>query len=92
MDRRAGSDTVSCFKLLLGSLRLVADWWWSAGVRIGDSAVVGAGSVVTRNVPPRTVVSGNPARVVKEIEEQDNLSDASRRPANTLAEALMSNS
>lgn len=35
------------------------------GVEIGEGAVVGAGSVVTRNVLPYTVVAGNPARVVK---------------------------
>ncbi|HEX2910437.1 MAG TPA: DapH/DapD/GlmU-related protein [Chloroflexia bacterium] len=36
------------------------------GVSIGDDAVVGAGSVVTRAVPPRTVVVGNPAKIIKE--------------------------
>jgi len=37
------------------------------GIEIGADALVGAGSVVTRDVPPRTVVAGNPARVIKEI-------------------------
>jgi acetyltransferase-like isoleucine patch superfamily enzyme len=36
----------------------------SKGVTIGRSAIVSAGSVVTRNVPPYTVVAGNPARVI----------------------------
>jgi acetyltransferase-like isoleucine patch superfamily enzyme len=35
------------------------------GVRIGDGAVIGANSFVIRDVPPYTVVAGNPARVVK---------------------------
>ena len=37
------------------------------GVRIGKRAIVGAGSVVTRNVPENAVVAGNPARIIKYI-------------------------
>jgi acetyltransferase-like isoleucine patch superfamily enzyme len=35
------------------------------GVSIGDDSVVAAGAVVTRDVPPRAVVAGNPARIVR---------------------------
>lgn len=38
------------------------------GVTIGEGAVVGAGSVVSKDVPPYTVVAGNPARVVKTLQ------------------------
>ena len=40
-----------------------------AGVEIGEGAIVGAGSVVTRAVPPRSVVVGNPARVVRSVRD-----------------------
>jgi len=39
------------------------------GIRIGRNAVVGAGAVVPRSVPANTVVAGNPARVIREIEQ-----------------------
>ena len=39
------------------------------GVTIGRNAVVGAGAVVSRSVPPNMVVAGNPARVIREIEQ-----------------------
>lgn len=37
------------------------------GVTVGENAVVAASSVVTRNVPPNTLVGGNPARVIRSI-------------------------
>ncbi|NIS81630.1 MAG: sugar O-acetyltransferase [Anaerolineales bacterium] len=40
------------------------------GVRIGRNAVVGAGAVVPRSVPANTVVAGNPARVIRELEQE----------------------
>lgn len=40
-----------------------------ANVCIGENSVVGAGSVVTRDVPPNSIVVGNPARVLRYISE-----------------------
>lgn len=41
------------------------------GITVGEGAVVGAGSVVTKDVPPYTVVAGNPARVIKELPPEE---------------------
>lgn len=46
------------------------------GVEIGEEAFVGAGAVVTRNVAPRTVVVGNPARVLREVPSDELLEPA----------------
>lgn len=35
------------------------------GITIGDNSIVGAGSIVTRDIPPNTIAVGNPARVIK---------------------------
>lgn len=42
------------------------------GVTIGDNCVIGAGSVVTRDIPANTVAVGNPCRVIKRIENKTN--------------------
>ena len=52
---------------------LGSDVWIGAGaiilpgIKIGEGAIVGAGSVVTKDVEPRTIVAGNPARMLKAI-------------------------
>lgn len=47
-------------------------------IQIGDGATVLAGSVLTRSVPPRAVVSGNPARVVKRDFDNSGLRNSLR--------------
>jgi acetyltransferase-like isoleucine patch superfamily enzyme len=37
------------------------------GITVGENALIGAGSVVTKDVPPGAVVAGNPARVIKKL-------------------------
>jgi acetyltransferase-like isoleucine patch superfamily enzyme len=43
------------------------------GVEIGDNCVIGAGSVVTRDIPANSLAAGVPCRVIREITEKDSL-------------------
>jgi acetyltransferase-like isoleucine patch superfamily enzyme len=43
------------------------------GVEVGEESFVGAGAVVTKDVPPRSVVVGNPARVLREVPDDELL-------------------
>lgn len=55
-----------CSKVWIGFNAIVLK-----GVTIGEGAVVAAGAVVTKDVPPWTIVAGNPARVVREIPDNE---------------------
>jgi maltose O-acetyltransferase len=50
------------------------------GVRIGARVVIGAGSVVTRDVPEGVLAAGNPCRVIREIDPADRPPGGSVRP------------
>ena len=41
------------------------------GVTIGDNSVIGAGSVVTKDIPANVIAVGNPAKVLREINDHD---------------------
>lgn len=55
------------------------DYWFGAsvtvcpGVTIGDGCVIGAGSVVTRNIPPHSFAAGVPCRVIRTLTESDSI-------------------
>ena len=49
------------------NLTLVDDY----KITIGDNSVIGAGSVVLRDVPANTVAAGNPCKVIREITDRD---------------------
>jgi acetyltransferase-like isoleucine patch superfamily enzyme len=40
-------------------------------IKIGEGAVVGAGSVITKDIPPWTIVAGNPAKILRKIEKNE---------------------
>lgn len=61
-DRVAKAPVRVCKGAWLGARTIVVK-----GVTIGEGAVCGTGSVVTKDVPPYTVVAGNPARVIREL-------------------------
>ena len=42
-------------------------------VTVGENAIVGAGSVVTKDVPPNSIVAGNPAKVLRYVEESQEI-------------------
>jgi maltose O-acetyltransferase len=56
-----------------------SDCWFGAnvvvcpGVNIGEGCVIGAGSVVTRDIPPMSFAAGNPCRVIRSLTEADSL-------------------
>ena len=44
------------------------------GVKIGDNSVIGAGSVVTKDIPSGVIAAGNPCKVIRNITEKDKIS------------------
>ena len=71
------ADGVERFLCYAKPVNIGNDCWFGAnvvicpGVTIGDRCVIGAGSVVTRDVPPWSIAAGNPCKVIKTITEAD---------------------
>jgi exopolysaccharide acyltransferase PssR len=60
MTRGLYADTCIGARCFVGAHSIILP-----GVRVGDGSIVGAGSVVTTDVPPSVIVAGNPARVIR---------------------------
>jgi bifunctional UDP-N-acetylglucosamine pyrophosphorylase/glucosamine-1-phosphate N-acetyltransferase len=77
-DTNIGAGTVTCnydgkhkHPTVIGSrVRIGSDTMLVAPVRVGDDAVTAAGSVVTEDVPPNTLVAGVPAKIKKKLDEK----------------------
>ena len=69
-------DTVIGKNCIIGTRAIVMP-----GVRIGDSAIVAAGSIVVKDVPANSMVAGNPAKLIKEgvIVEKGRILDSGHR-------------
>ena len=72
------SDGVERFLCYAKPVTIGSDCWFGAnvvvcpGVTIGEGCVIGAGSVVTHDIPPRTLAVGVPARAVRPITQEDS--------------------
>lgn len=65
---RAGAITIKDNCWIGGTVTICA------GVTIGEGCVIGAGSVVTRDIPPFSLAVGNPCRVLRQVSDADRLS------------------
>lgn len=76
MQRADGSMRVLCYAK---PVHIGRDCWFGAnvvvcpGVTIGDGCVIGAGSVVIKDIPANSLAVGNPCRVLREITEKDSM-------------------
>jgi acetyltransferase-like isoleucine patch superfamily enzyme len=60
MTRGLRADTYIGRRCFIGAGAMILP-----GIRVGDGSIVGAGSIVTHDVPPGSIVAGNPARVIR---------------------------
>jgi acetyltransferase-like isoleucine patch superfamily enzyme len=77
--RKNGHPDSNIFNIEIAPIKICDNAWigYNAcimkGVTIGEGSVVAAGSVVTKDVPPYTVVAGNPAKVIKTLENNNRV-------------------
>jgi acetyltransferase-like isoleucine patch superfamily enzyme len=56
------------------------------GTCIGENSIIGAGSVVTKDIPPNSIAAGNPAKVIKHISQRSINSKRAGIPIATIAQ------
>jgi len=67
LDRRNGKKAASAPIIIGSNVWLGLNVIVLKGVRIGDNAVIGSGSIVTSDIPPNVIAAGWPAKVIKKI-------------------------
>lgn len=71
---KKGYPNINLFKVSIDNIKINNGAWIGMnsiilkGVEIGENSIIAAGSVVTKNVPPNTVVAGNPAKFIKKLD------------------------
>ena len=90
-----GAGTVTCNydgkqkhqTTIESDVKIGSDTMLVAPVRVGARAVTGAGSVVTEDVPPDTLVAGVPAKVKKKLAREDETKESEDKPAEEVTTA-----
>lgn len=65
-----GKKSSSRYPYIGNNVQLGASCIIIGDLTVGDNAIVGAGAVVTKDVPPYAVVAGNPAKIIKTLEDR----------------------
>lgn len=86
-NARIGVDCEICVGVVIGGevtighdVKIGGNSWIKPKVKIGDGAIIGGGSVVTKDVPAHEVWAGNPARYMKKAWSHPDYTDPPRRP------------
>ena len=67
-----GNDLLAASDIFINGVWIGNNVVILGGVNIGDKAIIGAGSVVTHDVPAYSIAAGNPARIIKTYDKENN--------------------
>lgn len=65
-------ETASSVPIIGNNVRIYANAVIIGGITVGDNVIIGAGSIVTKSIPNNAVVAGNPAKIIKYRNIEDN--------------------